>query len=454
MIREIGCRLRGIKRLGGARAVLAASAVLAAGALWGCGGGAGEGGARADVVKDGRVQVTLWYSGGKTAAGVMEEIIEDFNGSQEQYRVTGVQQADYDETYTKLAAAIAGKTGADAALLDSDKALNLAEKGLLSGLDSYIDGDGQLETGDFIPVFYDQCRMEDGAVFAMPAYGTTQVMYYNRALFDQAGIKPEDIDTWQKLEEAAKKIGGMGGEGAVYGWEPMWGADNLVDIALSNGGSLLSGDGTRVEINSDQWVEAWELVRRNIHDTGAMAIHSGGQGWEYWYETMDDVLEGRAGGYTGSSGDQADLDFTRVGAMEQPGFGDHPSAPVARVLQLVMVETGKEETEKGVYEFMKYFAMPSNQARWSMATGYVPVRASTLEDAAYQAYVRENPQALVPVTQSMHASPMPVDPTGGKIYDALDIAADQVEIENVPVKEALDQACRTAQKALDDALVK
>ena len=34
------------------------------------------------------------------------------------------------------------------------------------------------------------------------------------------------------------------------------------------------------------------------------------------------------------------------------------------------------------------------------------------------------------------------------------IAADQVEIENVPVKEALDQACRTAQKALDDALVK
>ena len=118
MIREIGCRLRGIKRLGGARAVLAASAVLAAGALWGCGGGAGEGGARADVVKDGRVQVTLWYSGGKTAAGVMEEIVEDFNGSQEQYRVTGVQQADYDETYTKLAAAIAGKTGADAALLD------------------------------------------------------------------------------------------------------------------------------------------------------------------------------------------------------------------------------------------------------------------------------------------------------------------------------------------------
>ena len=41
-------------------AALAAAAVLAAGALWGCGARAGGTGARADVVKDGRVQVTLW----------------------------------------------------------------------------------------------------------------------------------------------------------------------------------------------------------------------------------------------------------------------------------------------------------------------------------------------------------------------------------------------------------
>ena len=319
-------------------------------------------------------------------------------------------------------------------------------------MNPYFEADEELETEDFVPVFYDQCRLGDGTVFAMPAYGTTQVMYYNRELFDRAGIDPERIGTWQDLERAAEAVSGMGGEEKLYGWEPMWGPDNLVDIALSNGGSLLSADGTRVTINSDQWVESWELVRRGIHDAETMAIHSGGQGWEYWYQTMDDVLEGRAGGYTGSSGDQADLDFSVVGAMEQPGFGENPPAPVARVLQLVMVETGKAETKQGVYEFMKFFARPANQARWSMATGYIPVRASTLEDEGYKAYTQENPQALVPLSQAMHASPMPIDPTGGKIFDALEIAADKVEIENVPVREALDEACRTAQKALDEAL--
>ena len=193
-------------------AALAAAAVLAAGALWGCGARAGGTGARADVVKDGRVQVTLWYSGGKTAAGVMEELIGDFNSSQQQYQVTGIQQADYDETYTKLAAAIAGKTGADAALLDSDKARSLAEKGLLAGLSPYFEADEELETEDFVPVFYDQCRLGDGAVFAMPAYGTSQVMYYNRELFDRAGIDPEQIGTLQDLERAAEAVSGMGGQ--------------------------------------------------------------------------------------------------------------------------------------------------------------------------------------------------------------------------------------------------
>lgn len=68
--------------------------------LTGCGGKAPDD----TVTADGKVQVRFWYSGGKTAAGVMEDIIEDFNLSQSEYTVIGVQQADYDETYTKLQA--------------------------------------------------------------------------------------------------------------------------------------------------------------------------------------------------------------------------------------------------------------------------------------------------------------------------------------------------------------
>lgn len=402
-----------------------------------------------DTIKDGKIQVTLWYSGGKTASGVMESIISDFNQSQEEFQVTGIQQADYDETYTKLQAGIAGKKAADIALLDSDKSRSLMEKKLLAPMDSYVEQDSSFNSSDMIPVFYSQCLQDDGTLYAIPACGTTQVMYYNRSLFEKAGIEPGAIKTWQDLGAAAEAIHDKTG-GLSYGWEPMWGPDNLVDMALSNGGAMVSSDHTKVLIDSEPWVEAWEAVRRGIHEDKTMTVHYGGQGWEYWYRTMDDVLQDKAGGYTGSSGDQADLDFEKVGAMEQPGFGDQKSAPVARVLQLVMVETGKDRTKDGAYAFMKYFVDAARQARWSMATGYIPVRNSTLEIPEYKAYTEENPHALVPLKQAMHASPDPIDPTGGKIFDALSIAADKVEIENIPAREALREAAQTAQAALDE----
>lgn len=419
--------------------------------LAGCNGTGKEVDTASTKVKDGKIPITVWYSGGKTAVGIFDSIMEDFNEYSDKYEVNGVTQGDYDETYEKLQAAIAGNNAPDVVLLDADKTHNLQNKELLECLDLFIEKDMTFHKEDFIDVFYNQGVNEGGDTFAVPIYGTTQVMYYNIDAFKKANVNANEIKTWQDLAEVARKITVKEGDKvSFYGWEPMYSEDNLMDIAFSNGGSVFSEDGKTVTINEKAWVEAWDSVRTWIHEEEIMRIHFGGQGWQYWYDTMDDVLQDRAGGYTGSSGDQADLDFTKVAAMEQPGFGENPSAPVARALQLVMPKNENEQEKQGGYEFMKFFTEAKNQATWSMQTGYVPVRKSTQEEAAYIAYTKEKPQALVPLSQSMHASVLPIDPTGGKVYDAIKIAADKVEIENVSAKDALDEAQKTAQKALDE----
>lgn len=410
-----------------------------------CGCGASE---KQETVQtaDGKIEIEFWYSGGKTAVNVFQEIVDEYNASQDKYEVVTATQADYTETYEKLQAGIAGNNAPDMALLDTDKSRNLSQKNLLADLGAFITEDAEFEKDDYLSVFFEQ-GVDDGKIFALPAYGTTQVFYYNIAAFEKAGIAPESIKTWQDLEAAATQM--TSPDGTFIGWEPMWGSENLVDAALSNGASLVSEDGKKVMINSEEWVEVWESFRKWIHDDKIMKVNSGGQGWEYWYTTIDDVLQNRAGGYTGSSGDQADLDFSIVAAMEQPGFGENPSAPTADALQLVMLENSTQEEKQGVYEFMKYFTTPENQAKWSMATGYVAVRQSTLEVKAFQAYTEENPQALVPISQASHGTPALIDPTGGKIFDALSIAADKVELENIPAQQALDEAQKVAQEALD-----
>lgn len=431
---------------------------LTLGALTGCGSGsstasAASGSSSSDgsdaAVSDGAVEVEFWYAGGKTAVNVVQEIVDEFNASQDAYYVTTVTQADYTETYEKLQAAIAGSVAPDLVLLGTSTARVLSDKNVLTDLTTYTEADEEYDRSKYIDAFF-QGEDDNGKLFAIPAYGTTQVLYYNIEAFETAGIDPESIETWQDLADAAQKIKDAGYD---YGWEPMYGYQNLIDIAMSNGASVFSEDGTQVTINSEEWVEAWEAIRTWIHDDEIMTVHSGGQGWEYWYTTMDDALNGVAGGYTGSSGDQADLDFSVVAAIEQPAFDeDSESAPLAEALVLSVLESSGDAEKQGAYEFMKYFTSTSSQTKWTMATGYVPVRTDMDEDADYQAYVAENPQAAVPVAQATHGSIYPYDPTGGEIIDALSIAADKVELEGISAQEALDEAQATAQAALDEAL--
>lgn len=397
------------------------------------------------------IEVEFWYAGGKTAVGVIQEIIDEYNASQDTYFVTAVTQADYNETYQKLQAGIAGNAAPDLALLDAGVARSLSDKDLVAELGSYIDEDEEFNQEDYIQVFFDQCTDDAGKIYGVPAYGTTQVFYYNIEAFEKAGIKPEDIQTWQDLASAAEKIKATGE--FEYGWEPMWGADNLIDAAFSNGAKVFSDDGTQVLINSPEWVEVWESFRTWIHDDETMAINFGGQGWEYWYNTIDDVLANKAGGYTGSSGDQADLDFSIVAAMEQPAWDDDStSAPMAEALVLSVINSSSDEEKQGAFDFMKFFTNAESQAKWTMATGYVAVNLDVNDNPDYIAYVKENPQAAVPFAQASHGSVYPYDPTNGAVYDALKIAADKVEIDNVPAQEALDEAQKSAQEALDAAL--
>ena len=427
--------------------------------LAGCAGGTASGsqtavpGETAPAVPEGRTEIEFWYSGGKTAVTVVPEIIDDFNASQDQYFITSSTQGSYDETYRKLQAAISDKVAPDVVLLDTDVSRSLSDKGLVTDLTSLLMDDNTFSPDDYLQVYYQQGVDDNGKIYELPAYGTTQVMYYNIAAFEAAGVNAADIGTWQDLADAAKKIKDTGE--FEYGWEPMWGRDNLIDAAFSNGASVFSEAGKTVTINTSEWVEVWESFRKWIHDDEIMTIHSGGQGWEYWYNTIDDVMEGTAGGYTGSSGDQADLDFSVVAAMEQPAWdADSTSAPMAEALLLNILESSSEEEKQGAYEFVRYFTGVGAQTKWTMATGYVAVNMALSEDADYQAYVAENPQAGVPFSQSMHCAVYPYDPTNGAVIDALTIACDQVEIDNVPAQEALDEAQRVAQEALDEVLGK
>ena len=397
---------------------------------------------------EGRVDVEFWYGLGGATGEIIQNTIAEFNAMQDKYNIIGVTQGSYTETFQNIQAPIAAKNPPALATLEYSQVSMLAEKNVLEDLTPYIEN-SDYNKDDIVPAFYQQGVFGD-KVFALPLQGTTQVFYYNKTLFEAAGIENpnELLTTWEGTLEASRKLK----EAGYMGWEPMWGRYNLIDIAYANGGKILSEDGKTVLINSPEWVEAWDMIGKAIHEEEVMAIHSGGQGWEYWYSTIDDVMLGRAGGYTGSAGDQGDLDFSYIVAIPQPvkGMNGKGGAAVVEATQLVVPKDASPEAKQGAFEFLSYLTNTEHTANWNLKTGYIAVRLSAQEDPAFAAYAAENPQVLVPLTQAAEIGVnYMLDPTGNEIYDALDHACDLVEIEGVPAQEALDEAAEMAQKALD-----
>ncbi|WP_372661551.1 ABC transporter substrate-binding protein [Cohnella sp.] len=393
------------------------------------------------------VTVEFWYGLGGKLGDNMKLLIDKFNASQKEVIVKGVVQADYSETEQKLQAAIASKN-VPAAVLSSN--VDWARKGYFATIDDLMAQQPDFNKEDFVQTFLQQGQV-DGKQYFLPMYGTTQIMYYRRDTFEKYNIKAEDLTTWEALAEAAAKMTVKeNGKTTFYGWEPMWGDGNMVDAVLGKGGTILSADEKTVMIDSPEWIETWELFRKWIHEDKIMRIHSGGQGWEYWYKTIDDVMKGQAAGYTGSSGDQGDLDFTIVAAMEQPGWeGIGAGKPSAGALMAGIPALASEEQKSAAFKWLSYFTSSENTAFWSMNTGYIAVRQSALEDPAFKTYSEQNPQSKIPLMQAAHASSPFRDPTGGKINDALTIAADKVQIENISAAIALKEAKETAQRELD-----
>ncbi|WBW49808.1 ABC transporter substrate-binding protein [Peptoniphilus equinus] len=400
-------------------------------------------------LKDGEtVEIEFWYGLGSVACETMESLIKEFNESQDKVHVTGVQQADYDETLQKVQAAIAAKQP-PAVFIGSD-IQKLAEKHIAANMKDYID-DARTPVSDYMDVLIESALVDDG-VYAFPAYGTTQVIYYRKDLLEQAGIDPKEMySSWENVFKYSKELQDKGI--TQLGHLPMWGADNLMDVAFSNGGTVISEDGKTVTINSKEWVDAWNFIREQIQN-GTAKINSGGQGWEYWYRTIDNVMNGEAISYTGSSGDKGDLDFSIIDSAMQPGLNGNPAKPIAGAHYMVVPEIADDAQKAAAYEWIAFFTSPEVSARWSETVGYIPSRKSATEMESYKKFVEENPYAGVPTEQVMSGATNFIDPTGGKITDALKIAADKVELENVDAQVALDEAQKTAQAAWDEYLSK
>jgi multiple sugar transport system substrate-binding protein len=172
------------------------SAVLAGAlVLTGC-GSAGSGSSSGS--SDDTLVVWDWKSGDDTSAAYVEAVRADFAERHPDVTVEFVAQP-FDQYYTLLGTAMQAGEGPDVMLFNGGGQIRDRSDSLLP-LDDYVAEDRQRLSGW-------EAFTEDGTVYAAPVTLQGHPIYYNKALYEEAGLDPESpATTWEGFLDDCETI--------------------------------------------------------------------------------------------------------------------------------------------------------------------------------------------------------------------------------------------------------
>lgn len=171
----------------------AAISMVAALSLTGCGGGGDKNAAESDNT----ITVWAWDVALKQLQASAEKFKETHPDVEFQFEEMGTEQI-----YTKLATTLnTGKGLADVILLEGEQVSGYASK----YPDGFADLSDIVNKDDYLPVKMGEVTVNDKVV-GFPWDAGPVALFYRTDYFEQAGVNPEDIKTWDDFIEAGKKV--------------------------------------------------------------------------------------------------------------------------------------------------------------------------------------------------------------------------------------------------------
>ncbi len=192
-----------------------------------------------------QTDITYLLWGSPQEGEVWTQIAAAFEATHPDINVT-VEVADWDSYWEKLRVQMAGGTPPDVFAMDAPLYPDWQARGVLLNLQPYLDADPALLDGVY-PITLDAYKTPEG-MFGLPRDFQTIVLYYNKDMFDAAGVAYPTADwTYADFRSAAKTLTlDKDGDGSTDQWgfwaevldpEPFWGSviwahgGDIVDIA-------------------------------------------------------------------------------------------------------------------------------------------------------------------------------------------------------------------------------
>lgn len=397
---------------------------------------------------DGKTTLDFWsFWGSGARQEVIEEIIDDFNASQDKIEVKYSYQP-WGDIWTKSLSSITAGNPPDVIVQDINSVAQRAEAQQATNLSEYIE---EGFSDEFYPQLWDTVEYE-GDAYAVPFNTDTQVIFYNKTLFKEAGISEEQLpQTWEELETVARKLDVKNGDDFErIGFYPLWnlGAD-VWALNADDGVSWFDKD-ENVKIDTDNKVEALEWILDWQEYYGQDTINR--LEAEFGSGVADPFISGLVAmraqniNYYSSLAENApdDFEFGVTQIPEKESGSGHWSWGGGFVLE---VPYGAKDPEAS-YEFIKYLSTPEVQEKFGEKSFDIMANRTANENLVNNDNLDENGQMIYQMADENFANTVitPVPLTAPDFSSLVNEQIDQIMLGSKTPAEGLADA----QKAVED----
>lgn len=349
-----------------------------------------------------KTTITLWHAMGGVNGETVQALVDDFNASQDEIEVKAEYQGTYDDAITKLKAAMQSGQG----LPDVCQMYDVGTK-FMSDSGAIVPVEDKFESTGYDPEtvmgvitgYYST----GGKQYGMPFNVSTPMLYYNKQVFEKAGLDPEaPPTTYDEVLEYSKKIvesgaAPVGFSQAIYGW---FFEQQLAGMGAYYGNNENGRADAVTAVDFDQsgaGVKIFDTWKK-LYDSGYFAdygIVTADTQTAFFAEQVGMIIDSTAilKNATNSVGFDIGTGYMpRIENNEEGGVCIGGGA-------LWLMDTEDDAKEDAAWKFIEYCTTPEAQAKWSMGTGYFAINPAAYETEEMKTYLEENPNFTTAINQ-------------------------------------------------------
>lgn len=372
-------------------------------------GAAGNGGGDEEVTS-----LTFWSNHPGGSKDTEEELIAAYEEETGVSITLVTAGANYEEVANRFNAAQAGSDVPDVVIASDVTWFPMMLNDAITPLDEVWEAEG-VDTSSYVDSLREDYLFEDEH-YAVPYARSTPLFYYNKEMWEAAGLPDRGPETWEEFADWATDLReanpGMPAltipDGSNY-------LDWYFQGMVWTFGGAYSDEWDTSALTSEGSIEAGEFLQEQV-GSGNFVIAT---------DPNSDFAAGQAAALlqsTGSLGGLVETATFDFGTAFLPG----PQPGVTTGGAGLAVSNNISDARKAAAaKFVDWYTNTANTVTFSQATGYVPVRKDAIDTDEVQSYLEENPNfqtALeqLPNTQSQDYARVFVPGGGARIGAALD----------------------------------